>query len=91
MGGFKALGDARRQLPGLVEPPRGAQLDVLPGVLGPVELGEYPLRVIGVVQEEQQVAQADQHVRAVSGGGQRVGGTVHVAHHVDSHVINING
>ena len=43
--------------------------------------------MVGVVDEQQQVAQADQGVRAVRGPGQRVRAAVHVAHHVDAHTL----
>src|SRR6202008_2661437 len=45
--------DAGGELPCLVEPPGGAQADVLPGVLRPVKLGEYPLRVVRVIEEKE--------------------------------------
>ena len=44
-----------------------------------------PRDVVGVVEEEHQVAQADQGVGAVAGAGQGVGPTVDVADDVQPH------
>ena len=44
-----------------------------------------PLAVVGVVDEQQQVAQADQRVRAVTGPPERVGPAMDVTDHVDPH------
>ena len=82
--------DTGRELPGLVEPPRRCAARCTPGVLRPVQLCEDALRVVRVVEEQKHVAQADQHVRAVAGGGQRVGGAVHIADNVNPHEINID-
>ncbi|GAA2930516.1 hypothetical protein GCM10020221_27850 [Streptomyces thioluteus] len=41
--------------------------------------------MVGVVEEEHQVAEADQGVRAVAGPGQVPGVAVHIADHVNSH------
>ena len=53
--------------------------------LGPEQVGEDALAVVGVVEEQEQVAQADQRVGAVGRAGQRIRAAVDVAHHVDSH------
>ena len=54
------------------------------------QVGEDALAVVGVVEEQQQVAQADQGVRAVARAGQCVRAAVYVAHHVDSHVTTVS-
>ncbi|GAA2725059.1 hypothetical protein GCM10010315_56270 [Streptomyces luteosporeus] len=41
--------------------------------------------MVGVVEEEDEIAEADQGVRAVAGARQSLGVSVHVADHVDSH------
>ncbi|GAA3067082.1 hypothetical protein GCM10020000_59190 [Streptomyces olivoverticillatus] len=73
------------QLAGLLEAARGAQRDDTVGVLDAEELGEDAARVVGVVEEEHQVAQAHQGVGAVARPGQSFGVAVYVADHVDSH------
>ena len=55
------------------------------GVLGAEQLGEDPLGVVVVVDEQQQVAEADQDVGPVARLGQRVGAAVHIADDVDPH------
>jgi len=75
----------RRHRAGLVESLLGTQRDVLPRRLRAEEFGENALPVIGVVDEQQQIAEADQRVCAVGCGGQRVGPAVHVADHVNPH------
>src|SRR4029077_5893118 len=82
---------AKRVLPGLVEPLGGAQPDVRGRRLRPEQVGEDTLAVVGVVEEQEQVTQADQGVRAVARAGQRVRAAVYVAHHVDSHVTTVSG
>jgi hypothetical protein len=78
-----------RQFPGLVESPGGAQFDVDLGRLGAEQVGEDAFPVVGVVEEQQQVAQADQRVGSASRAGQRVRPPVHVAHYVNSHVTTV--
>ena len=51
----------------------------------PNRSAKMPARMVGVVQEQQQVAEADQRVGAVTGAPQRVSPAVHVADHVDPH------
>src|SRR5262249_49762420 len=80
---------AERELPGLVELPRRAQLDVLPGRLGPEQVGEDALAMVVVVEEQQQVTQADQRVGTVGRAGQRICPGVHIAHYVDSHTTTV--
>ena len=46
--------------------------------------------MVGVVEEQEQVTQADQRVGAVGRAGQRVRAAVYVAHHVDSHVTTVS-
>ena len=41
--------------------------------------------MVGVVEEQEQVTQADQRVGALGRAGQRIRAAVYVAHHVDSH------
>ena len=41
--------------------------------------------VVGIVEEQEQVAQADQRVGAVARAGQRIRAAVYVAHHVNPH------
>ena len=82
--------DPGGELPGLVEPAIHPQRDVLPGVLGAVQLCEDALRMVRVVEEQKHVAEADQHVRAVAGGGERVRGAMHIADYVNPHEINID-
>ena len=55
----------REKLAGLVEPPGGAQRDEPRGVPAPNRSAKMPCAGVGVVDEQQQVAQADQGVRAV--------------------------
>ncbi|GAA3108562.1 hypothetical protein GCM10017687_21070 [Streptomyces echinatus] len=50
----------------------------------PKRSGKIPARVVGVVEEEDEVAQADQGVGAFAGPGQVTGVAVHVADHVDA-------
>ena len=70
--------------PGLVEPLEVAQLDEPAGLLGAEQVGEDALPVIGVVDEQQQITQADQRVRATR-AGQRVRAAMHITDHVDPH------
>ncbi|GAA1330208.1 hypothetical protein GCM10009647_069330 [Streptomyces sanglieri] len=44
--------------------------------------------MVGVVEEEHQVTEADQRVGAVPGAGQRLGVAVHVADHVDTRALS---
>ena len=81
---------AERVLPGLVEFLRGPQLDVPGRRFGAEQIGEDALAVVGIVEEQEQVAQADQRVGAVGRPGQRVRTAVYVAHHVDSHVTTVS-
>src|ERR1700722_20176503 len=81
---------AERELPGLVELLLGAQLDVLARRLGPEQVGEDALPMVGVVEEQQQVAQADQRVGTVGRAGQRIRAAVYIAHHVDSHITTVS-
>src|SRR5260370_81969 len=76
--------------PGLVDLLRGAQLDVFTRRLLAEQVGEDALAVVGVVEEQEQVAQADQRVGAVARAGQRIRAAVYVAHHVDSHVTTVS-
>ena len=45
--------------------------------------------MVGVVEEQEQVAQADQGVGAVGRAGQRIRTAVYVAHHVNSHATTV--
>lgn len=54
------------ELPRLGEAAGGAQLDDPVGVLGAEEVGEDATRMVGVVEEEHQVTEAHQGVRAVA-------------------------
>ena len=56
----------RRQLARLGEAAGGAQLHDPVGVLDAEQLGEDAARVVGVVEEEDEIAQADQRVGAVT-------------------------
>ncbi len=56
---------ARRHLPGLTEALGGAQRDEPPGRVGAEQLREDPPRLIGIVHEQEQIAEAEQGVRAV--------------------------
>ncbi len=47
--------------------------------------------MVGVVQEQEHVTQADQRVGTVRRAGQRLGAPVHVAHHVNSHITTVGG
>ena len=76
---------SRGHLPRLVEPAGRPQLDQPPGLLGAEQAGKDPLAVVGVVDEQQQVAEADQRVGAVAGRAQRIGPAMNVAYHVDPH------
>ena len=58
--------------------------------LGAEQVGEDALAVVGVVEEQEQVAQADQRVGTVGRAGQRIRAAVYVAHHVDSHVTTVS-
>ena len=49
------------------------------------QVGEDAPRVVGVVEEQQQVTEADQRVRAVAGPAERIGPAVHVTHHMHPH------
>ena len=51
----------------------------------PNRSGKMPCAVVGVVNEQQQVTQADQCVSAVPGGGKRIGPAMHIADHVHPH------
>jgi hypothetical protein len=75
----------RRQLPGLVEPLRGAQVDEPPGRPGAEQVRKYPLPVVGVVYEQQQVTEADQGVGTVRRLAERIGPAVHIADHMHPH------
>ncbi|MGH3409072.1 MAG: hypothetical protein ACRDRJ_42220 [Streptosporangiaceae bacterium] len=57
-------------------------------LLGAEQVREDALAVVGVVDEQQQVAQADQRVGVVPGPGQRVGPAVDVTDYVDPHRVN---
>jgi hypothetical protein len=81
----KAGPQLRRHRSGLVEPLRRAQRDELLGRLGTEQIGKDALRVVRVVNEQQQVTQADQRVSAVPRCGQRIGPAMHIADHVHSH------
>src|SRR5262249_11749626 len=82
---------AQRVFPGLVELPRGAQGDVPARCFGAEQVGEDALAIIGVVEEKQQGAQANQPGRAPGRAGQRIRAAVYVAHHVDSHATTVSG
>ena len=47
--------------------------------------------MVGVVQEQEHVTQADQRVGTVRRAGQRVHAPVHIAHHVNSHLTTVGG
>jgi hypothetical protein len=53
--------------------------------VGNEKVGKDAARVVGVVQEQHQIAQADQGIRAVAGSGQVAGVAVHVTDHMDAH------
>jgi hypothetical protein len=72
------------EFPGLLEAPGGAEFDEAVGVLDAEQVGEDAAGVVGVVEEEDQVAETDQGVGAVAGSGQVTGVAVHVADHVDA-------
>jgi hypothetical protein len=76
---------ARGHGPGLVEPLGRAQRDELGGPLGAEQGGEDALRVVVVVDEKDQVTQADQRVRAVARPGQRVDPAMDIADDMDPH------
>src|SRR5262249_59706032 len=80
-----ALPQAGRQVTGLAESLRGPQRDVPPCRVRAEQLGEYPVGFIGVVHEQEQVAKAEQGVRAGPGGAQGTGPAVYVADHVNPH------
>ena len=88
-GGAWLAGERRpepgRELARRVELLRGPQRDELPRRFGAEQVGEYPARMVRVVEEKQQVAEADQRVSAVAGAAERVGPAVHIADHVDPH------
>ena len=65
------------------------QFDVDPGRLRSEQVGEDALPVVGIVEEQQQVAQADHRVGPAARAGQRVRPPVHVAHHVNSHATTV--
>ena len=75
----------RAELAGLLEAAGGAQLHDAVGVLDAEQVGEDAAGVVGVVEEEHEVAEADQGVGAVAGPGQVPAVAVHVADHVDAH------
>src|SRR5260370_33848575 len=77
--------ELRRHLPGLVEPVRGAQGDELPGRVRAKQVGKDPFPVIGVVDEQQQVSEADQGVRAVGRTPERLGPAMNIADHMHPH------
>ena len=62
-----------------------SQRDEAVGVLLAEQVGEDALRVVVVVDEQHQVAEADERVRAVPGARQRVRAAMDVAHHMDPH------
>jgi hypothetical protein len=72
------------ELPGLREAAGGAQLDEAAGVLRAEQVGEDAARVVRVVEEEEEVPQADQGVGAVTGPGQVTGVAVHIADDMDA-------
>jgi hypothetical protein len=75
-----------RPFPGLVEPHLGAQLNPPADGVGAEQAAHDPAAVVVVVDEQDQVAQADKRVGARRGGRERVRPSVHVAHHMDPHV-----
>src|ERR1700730_5900019 len=74
-----------RHLPGLVEPLRGAQGDELPGRVRAEQVSKDASPVIGVVDEQQQVSEADQGVRAVGRAPERIGPAMNIADYVHPH------
>jgi hypothetical protein len=64
---------------------RRAQLDQLARLLRAEQAGKDPLAVVGVVDEQQQIAEAYQCVSALPGRFERVGAAMDVADHVDPH------
>jgi hypothetical protein len=76
---------ARRQLPGLTEPLRGAQGDELPGGVRTEQVREDPPRMICVVHEQEQVTQAEQGIRTGRGAAKGAGPAVHIADHMHPH------
>ena len=85
----RAFRQARRQprgqLPGLVEPLGQPQGQVPLVLLRAEQVGEDAAPVVGVVQEQQQVPQADERVRPAGRGRQRVEPAMDVAHQVNPH------
>src|SRR6266487_3843749 len=71
--------------PGRIESLRRPQVNELARRRRTEQVGEYPPPVVGVVNEQQQIAQAEQRVRAVGRDGQCIGPAVHVADHMNPH------
>ncbi len=74
------VGDQR-----LAGPPAVRSAGELGADLGTEHAAEDSARRVAVVDEVDQVAEHDQRVGAVARPGERVGGAVHVGHHVHSH------
>ena len=74
-----------RHLARLIKAPGRAELHQAPGFLRPEQVGEDSLTVIGVVDEEEQISQADKGVGALPGRAQGVRPAVNVTYHVHPH------
>src|SRR5262249_11702705 len=74
-----------RHLPRRVELLRGAQADELSRVLWAEQVSEDSLGMVGVVEEKQEIAEADQRVGTITGSPQRVASAVYVADHMKAH------
>lgn len=74
----------------LVEPPGRPQGDQPLGVVRAEQRGEDPAARVLVVQEQHQVAEADQHVGAVTGPGERLDTAVDVADHVNRTRVSVS-
>ena len=71
--------------PRVVEPLGAPERHERPGLLRSEQIREDAAPMVGVVHEQQQVAQADERVRVPRRRGQRVGPAVYIAHHVNPH------
>ena len=70
--------------PGFVEPLGIPQLDEAASLVRAEQVGEDALPVVRVVDEQQQITQADEGVRATR-AGQRIRAAMHIADHVNPH------
>jgi hypothetical protein len=54
-------------------------------LLGAEQVRKYALAMVGVVNEQQQVTEADQCISTLAGYAERVGPAMYIAYHVHPH------